>query len=163
MILKGLIDEDYSNYKKCSMFIAFPNCSLKCDKENDSNCCQNSALLKEPDIQISVDDICRRYMRNPLSHAIVIGGLEPFDSFYDLIRLIAGFRQWYDCKDDIVIYTGYTEQELENKILTLRREGLLLTPLLIKFGRFRPNQQSHHDDLLGVDLMNDEQYAKWVK
>lgn len=33
MNIKFLIDEDFLNYKKASMFIGFPNCSLKCDKD----------------------------------------------------------------------------------------------------------------------------------
>lgn len=161
MIVKGIVDEDYSNYKKCSMFIIFPYCSLKCDKENGNNFCQNSSLMQEPDIEISTDSICRRYLSNPLSKAMVLGGLEPFDSPDDVINLISTLRVKYCCNDDIVIYTGYTEKELSQNCQAFRTLNYY-NPIIIKFGRFRPNQKSHHDDLLGVDLMNDEQYAKMV-
>lgn len=31
--------------------------------------------------------------------------------------------------------------------------------VIVKFGRYRPNEKPHHDDVLGVDLANDEQHA----
>lgn len=161
MRVKGIVDEDFGNYKKCSMFIIFPTCNLKCDRENHNNYCQNSSLLKEKDIEISYQAICERYLANPLSHSLVLGGLEPFDSFDDLINLIITFRYTYQIHDDIVIYTGYTEQELQEEIAYMQFKHCL--PVIIKFGRFRPNQEFHHDDVLGVDLANSEQYAKWVK
>lgn len=160
MVIKGLVDEDYSNYKKCSMFIIFPYCSLKCDKENQTDLCQNSSLLKEPDILISAHAICARYMANPLSKALVIGGLEPFDSPKFLIDLIITFRVGFKCNDDIVIYTGYTEEELKND----HNYQILMsyTPLIIKFGRYRPNEEPHYDEVLGIQLANKEQYAKVI-
>jgi len=36
MIIKGLIDEDFVNYKKPSMTIMMPYCTFKCDKEYGS-------------------------------------------------------------------------------------------------------------------------------
>ena len=36
MIIKGLIDEDFINYKKPSMVIEFPYCNFKCDKTSMS-------------------------------------------------------------------------------------------------------------------------------
>lgn len=160
MKVKGIVDEDYSNYKKCSMFIIFPTCNLKCDKENHNNYCQNSSLMKEPDIDISYQAICERYINNPLSHSLVLGGLEPFDSFDDVVGLITTLRFTYHCDDDIVIYTGYTEEELTEQIAYLQFKHCL--PVIIKFGRYRPNQDSHYDEILGVDLCNDEQYAKQI-
>lgn len=161
MELRGIVDEDFSNYKKCSMFLIFPRCTLKCDKESGCSVCQNSSLLKEEIINVSIDDICKRYVSNPLSHSIVCGGLEPFDSFDDLVKLIRTLRFNYHCYDDVVIYTGYTEEELKSKLSYLKYKHCL--PLYIKFGRFRPNQSSHFDEILGVDLANDEQYCKKVE
>lgn len=161
MVVKGIIDEDCSNYKKCSMFIIFPRCSLKCDHENGNNYCQNSSLLKEPDIEISLNTICQRYLNNVLSHAIVLGGLEPFDSAADVLALVMLLRETYNCQDDIVIYSGYTEKELtRNRVF---QELQKYPNIIVKFGRFRPNEQPHYDDVLGVDLMNDDQYAKRLK
>ena len=158
--VKGIVDEDFSNYKKCSIFIIFPTCSLKCDKENGTSICQNSSLLKEPDIKISVYQLCRRYISNPLTSAVVIGGLEPFDTFEDLRFLISTLRNEFHCDDDIVVYTGYREDEIKDKIDCL--SNLHCMPLIIKFGRFKPNQESHLDEILGVNLANEEQYAKII-
>jgi hypothetical protein len=117
-------------------------------------------LLSEPNIEISYKAICERYLNNPLSHSLVLGGLEPFDSFSDVVGLVETLRHEYKCDDDIVIYTGYTEYEVQEKIDQLKEKDLL--PLLIKFGRFRPGQESHLDESLGVELANSEQYGKWV-
>ena len=54
MKIKGLIDEDWVNYKKPSMYIAFPRCSFKCDKECGRQVCQNSALANEKNIEIII-------------------------------------------------------------------------------------------------------------
>ena len=32
--------------------------------------------------------------------------------------------------------------------------------IIVKFGRFRPNQEPHYDEVLGVNLISDNQYAK---
>ena len=77
MKLKFLVDEDFVNYRKPSMFIGFPRCSFKCGAEN----CQNFCLAKEPDIEIDTDDVIARFMENPITEAVVLGGLEPFDSW----------------------------------------------------------------------------------
>jgi hypothetical protein len=34
--------------------------------------------------------------------------------------------------------------------------------IIIKFGRFRPGQEPHYDEVLGVKLASDNQYAKRV-
>ena len=154
MIIKNLIDEDFSNYKECAMFIGFPHCTFKCEK--DCGCigmCQNSQLMTSPDIDISCSNIVNRYIKNPLSRAIVFGGLEPFDDFEDLLTLVQFFRMETD--DDIVIYTGYYADEIIEQIRKLKR----YKNIVIKFGRFIPNQESRYDNVLGVNLASKNQYA----
>lgn len=158
MVIKGIKDEDFVNYRKPSMFIIFPNCSFKCDKENNCSLCQNSHLAQEPMIEISYNDLLLRYINNPLSKAIVCGGLEPFDSFEDLFNIIKIARGQYNIKDDIVIYTGYTENEIDSHIRW--HEIKKYHNIIIKYGRFRPNQEPHYDEVLGVNLVSDNQYAK---
>ena len=84
MKLKGLVDYDICNYRRPSMFLIFPYCSFKCDKECGKSICQNSALAHEPAVEIETAAIVRRYLDNPLTHAVVCGGLEPFDSKEEL-------------------------------------------------------------------------------
>ena len=156
MKLKGINDYDICNYKKPAMFLIFPYCSFKCDKECGVNVCQNSALAREPVIEIRVADIVHRYLDNPLTHAVVCGGLEPFDSAQDLILFITYFRM--HSKDPIIIYTGYKEEELTEQIKFLQN----FDNIIVKFGRFIPNSPHIYDAILGVELASDNQYAKHI-
>ena len=162
MIIKGLVDEDFVNYKKPSMYIAFPKCSFKCDREACCSICQNSNLANEPDIEISNIELVSRYLRNPITKAIVMSGLDPFDTPAMLYNLVEEFRKYTN--DDIVIYTGFKESELKN----LQAYRIFLNALqdfpniIIKFGRFIPNQEKHYDEVLGVDLASPNQYARRI-
>ena len=159
MILKQLVDEDFVNYKKPSMFLGFPNCSFKCEKECGVRCCQNSELALARSIEVPTHAIVDRFMNNPITSAIVCGGLEPFDSWESLQSLIMTLR--YRSDADIVIYTGYTESEIKDKLhwLSLYADD---GPIVVKFGRFVPNQQSHFDSVLGVNLASSNQYARRI-
>jgi hypothetical protein len=156
MVIKGLKDEDFTNYKKPSMFIIFPSCSFKCDKENGCNLCQNSHLAQEPEIYMPVLSMVARYKENPITKAIVCGGLEPFDSADNLANLVHAFRQ--HTNDDIVIYTGYEEWELLGN--PYYEKILEYGNIVIKYGRFRPDQTPHYDEVLGVKLASNNQYAR---
>lgn len=154
MKLKGLVDYDICNYKTPSMFLIFPNCSFKCDRECGRPICQNSALAREPVIEIDAAAIVQRYIDNPLTHAVVCGGLEPFDSKDDLYEFITLLRA--HSNDTIVIYTGYTEEELAAEVSTLQK----FESIIVKYGRFIPESPHIFDALLGVELASDNQYAK---
>jgi len=156
VILKNLVEEDFVNYKNAAMYLIFPNCTFKCDKENGKKLCQNGKLVKEPNIEIAVEDISCRYILNNITHAIVCGGLEPFDSWEDLQALIKEMR--FYTVDPIIIYSGYTEKELEDKIEVLKE----YENIIIKFGRYIPNKEPHMDRLLGVKLASPNQYAKRI-
>lgn len=156
MIVKDIIAEDFVNYKKPSMFIIMPYCSFKCDKECGENVCQNSSVASLPDIEVDIDELLMDYIRNPITDAVVFGGLEPFDSWEELIEFISVFRWVLD--DDIVIYTGYNKDEIQDKIDLLKQ----YENIIIKFGRFIPNQNSHYDDVLGVELASNNQYAEVI-
>lgn len=156
MIIKGLVEEDFVNYKKPSMFITFPTCSFKCEKDCGMRVCQNSALADAPNINIAVDDLVDRYLSNPITAAIVCGGMEPFESWYDLLHLIENLRTKTD--DDIVIYTGFKEEEISYAVDCLS----IFPNIIIKFGRFIPNQQPRYDEILEVNLASDNQYARRI-
>ena len=158
MIIKGIVEEDFVNYKKPSMFIIFPTCSFKCDKENGCLMCQNSSLAHDPSINYPIHFLIHRYLTNPITKAVVCGGLEPFDSPDDLLELITIFRE--KSEDDVVIYTGYTEEELQEN--NTYKAICRFSNIIIKFGRFRPGQEPHFDEVLGINLISDNQYAKRV-
>lgn len=166
MEIRGLIDEDIVNYKKASMYLVFPYCSFKCDKECGRCVCQNSPLLDAHIIDITPEEVCERYLKNSITSAIVCAGLEPFDSRFDLLTLVNCLRVKNNCDDDIVIYTGYTEEELNNPANTainFTYSNLLdYSNIIIKFGRYIPDMPARYDDILGVYLASDNQYAKKV-
>ena len=156
MKLLDVVDYDVVNYKKPSMFLIFPNCSLKCDRECGKEVCQNNKLLKMPKIDISADDISVKYKSFRLTKSIVCGGMEPFDSEDDLKSLLVSIRYQHFIDDDIVIYTGYTEDEVHEMFPWVFR----FKNIIIKFGRFIPDTPSRYDEILGVTLASSNQYAK---
>ena len=157
--LCGIIDEDFINYKEPSMVIEFPFCDLKCDKESGVAVCQNSPLLHQKTIEVSAETLFKRYKSNPITTAIVCQGLEPFDSWSELDELLWQFRIHESCFDTFVIYTGYNKEEIIDKIQYIQT---MYSNVIIKFGRFIPNNKKHFDEILGVYLSSDNQYAEWV-
>lgn len=151
MKIKFLNELDFVNYKLPSMFIGWPRCAGKCEG------CQNAALHSEPSIEVAPEEVIKRYLNNPMSEAATCGGLEPFDSWGELRDFIHLFRE--QTNDPIVIYTGYNEDEIQPQIEELKSYG----NVIVKFGRFFPNQPHHFDEVLGVELASPNQYAKELK
>ena len=159
MIIKGLRDEDFLQYKLPSMLVAFPSCTFKCEKEcNCKGMCQNGVLANSPNIEVSESDIVDRYLKNPISKALVCGGLEPFDSETSLLELMFRFRE--KSSDPIVIYTGYYKEEISEYIY--KSICKYIPNVIIKFGRYIPNQKPHYDEVLGIFLASDNQYAEKI-
>ena len=158
MKIRNLMDQDIVNYKKTSMFIATCYCDFKCCKQKnlDICICQNSPIASSKIINISNERLVKRYIKNKLTHAIVFGGLQPFKQFDQLLQFIKCFRQ--QIEDDIVIYTGYYESQLEQQIQKLKQYN----NIIIKFGRYIPCQEVHFDQILGVNLASNNQYAKKI-
>lgn len=159
MIVKMIQDEDFVNYKIPSMFISSKSCDWKCCRELGvgTEMCQNSIVSNQKNINISEADIYKRYINNNITSAIVIGGLEPMIQFDEVFDLISYFRK-NKCNDVFVLYTGYYKNEIPNEIERL----IDLKNIIIKFGRFIPNQCSHYDEILGVNLASDNQYAERI-
>lgn len=157
MKLKNIVATDFVNYKKPSMYLAFPFCTFKCEKECGIACCQNSPLATSPTLEISIPRILEIYKDNqPITKALLFCGLEPLDSFSDVVELISAFRKEYS--DDIVIYTGYNKEEISDKLQILKQ----FPNIIMKYGRFVPNDESRFDELLGVTLASKNQYAEYL-
>lgn len=159
MKICGLVDEDFVNYRKASMFIGCMYCDWKCCTEQnlDKSVCQNASLIKANILNMEIDRIFLRYVTNPITKAIVIGGLEPFLQYSEIYDLISYFRT-HECNDDVVIYTGYYKEEIQRQIKCLQ----LFKNIIVKFGRYIPNQERHFDDVLGVYLASENQYAERI-
>ena len=115
--------------------------------------CQNSPIATQKNHNFSDTRIVNRYLKNKLTSAIVIAGLEPLLQWDQLLSLIQEFRSKTD--DDIVIYTGYYPEEIKDKIQELKK----FKNIIVKFGRYIPGQEVHLDPVLGVNLANKQQYA----
>lgn len=158
MRLVNLIEESFTEYKKPHMLLGFPSCSFKCDREYGNKICQNSELARAEKIEIPVEDVVARYLSNDITKAIVLAGLEPFDSYHDVLSLLEELRSKNGCYDDVVIYTGYKPEELRDRFEKLA----YYKNVLVKFGRFVPGDKPHYDDALGIWLASDNQFARWV-
>ena len=159
MKLKNVVLEDFVNYKNPSMFLITSFCDFKCCHEGnfDESVCQNNPLVQQKTKDISLEYLYNSYINNPITKAIVVGGLEPFLQFKELYNLIKYFRD-NGCEDDFVIYTGYYKEEIASEIETLKE----FPNIVIKFGRYKPNEKEHYDEILGVKLASNNQYAERI-
>lgn len=159
MRLRGIVFEDFVNYKKPSLFLITMSCDWKCCKEAGIpiSVCQNSELMKSDVKEYSDESIYKAYSTNNISQAIVIGGLEPMLQLEELINLIKTFRG-NGCDDPIIIYTGFNKTEILYQVEQLK----MFKNIIIKFGRYVENSNPIYDDVLGVTLASDNQYAEKI-
>lgn len=150
--------EDFVNYKVPCMTIQMPYCTFKCDKEYGCTVCQNSELAHAELHDWTIESILSAYEANPIARAICFQGLEPFDSFNDLLRFVAICRQSYFINDEIIIYTGYKKYEIEDQLIQLKQ----FPNIIVKFGRYIPQQPPIYDEVLGVELASPNQYAERI-
>lgn len=158
MRVKTIVDEDFVNYKKPAMFIGTISCGGKCCIEGGFplSVCQNDGWRGNAPIDIRDRVIIERYLHNSISQAIVFGGLEPMEQSDELLTFIDTLRNQYKCNDDVVIYTGYTQAEISGIV---ERLASRFGNIIIKFGRYIPNIKSRFDEVLGVELASENQYA----
>lgn len=159
MRVKGIIEEDFVNYKTPSMFINTCFCDFKCCNElgMDIGVCQNSPLAQANIIEIADDVIYEHFVSNPITKSIVIGGMEPMMQIDEVTSLIKLFRK-NGCDAPFVIYTGYYPEEIGHELRTLKP----FCNIVVKFGRFVPDRPSRYDDVLGINLSSDNQFAKQI-
>lgn len=178
MKLINLIEEDFTNYKKPGMFLGFPFCSGKCNPKDALPICQNQQLHCAKLIDISAEEIITHYYNNPIPRCLIFGGLEPFDTFDDMVEVIDALHNCdsflpygikktntggYDTVHDseVIIYTGYYPWEIEKQLYKLAEHDPYEN-ILIKFGRYLPSYKPHHDRNLGVDLASDNQFSLYL-
>lgn len=159
MKVKSIIIEDFLNYKQPSMFIISSICNWKCciEQNLDISMCQNSSIAKQKTVDISPEIIYNMFIKNPITKAIVIGGLEPIDQINEVIQIIDYFRK-NNNNSPFVIYTGYYPYEIKNSLNRLKNYN----NIIVKFGRFIPNAKHRYDEILGIELVSDNQYAEVI-
>lgn len=119
--------------------------------------CQNAPLAQSENIDIPDQTIYEQFINNPITKAVVIGGMEPMIQINEVIDLINLFRnQGENCP--FIIYTGYYPNEIPEPLERLKQ----YKNIIVKFGRFVPNKKSRYDEVLGVTLASDNQYAKVI-
>lgn len=157
MRIKGIVEDDFTNYKVPSMFITSCFCDFKCCTESglDIGVCQNAPLVQADTREVPDETIYRHYTSNPISKSVVIGGMEPFLQFEEVKSLIELFRE-HDDHSDFVIYTGYYPDEISEQLELLKPLG----NIVVKFGRFVPNRPHRYDVVLGIELSSDNQFAE---
>ena len=160
MIIKTIVDEDFVNYKVPSMYIGTAFCGGKCCIEAGIpiSVCQNDGWRKAGNIELDDRIIIERYLSNGITHAICFAGLEPFEQFEEMLSLIAMLRNEYNCQDPVIIYTGYNKDEIQSQVERLKE----YPNIIVKFGRYRPNGKTHFDEVLGVNLVSENQYAEKI-
>lgn len=162
MRVKTIIDEDFVNYKKPSMFIGTISCGGKCCREANLplSVCQNDELHKQPNIFVPDDIIIKRYLLNDITKAFVIGGLEPFEQTDEVIHFVSTLRSSFGIDDDVVIYTGYYPYEKEAQQAKNVLSGY--KNIIIKWGRYVPDKPARFDEVLGISLVSDNQFAELI-
>lgn len=157
MRVNTIVDEDFINYQKPAMFIGTISCGGKCCIEGGFplSVCQNDGWRGCAPVNIKDKVIVKRYLQNKISHAIVLGGLEPLEQADEVVELIRTLREDFNCHDDVVIYTGYYPDEVTAILDELQK----FDNIVVKFGRYIPNIKSRFDEVLGVNLASDNQYA----
>lgn len=160
MRVKTVVMEDFTNYKKPSMFIGCISCNGKCCTEGGYplSVCINDQW-RDAEIQTIDDDyLITRYINNPITSAIVFGLLEPFEQFDELLNFVKSLRLTHNCNDEIIVFTGFSESEISDKIRILSQ----YKNIIVKFGRYVMGQEKHYDEVLGVYLASDNQFGKVI-
>lgn len=158
MVIKTIVEEDFVNYKIPSMYIGTAFCGGKCCIEAGIplSVCQNDEWREIATVDMDDEKIVERYLNNDITKSICFAGLEPFEQTEEMLCLIKKFREHTD--DMIVIYTGYYKEEILPEIEALKS----FPNIIIKFGRYIPNRESRYDEVLGVRLASDNQYAEQI-
>ena len=157
--LKGVVLEDFVNYKDPCMFLITCHCDWKCCIEANIpiSVCQNSSLVSSSIKEYSYQSLLNAYKANDITKAICFGGLEPVIQIDEIIGMIDYFRN-NGIKDTFIIYTGYNKAEIAEHVDRLKQ----YSNIIIKYGRYVPNDKEHIDNVIGVALASSNQCAERI-
>lgn len=157
MRIRGRITEDFVNYKQPGLFVPCCYCDFKCchDLDTDHSMCQNSAISEVEPMMVDNEAILDAFKESLIAKVVIFGGLEPIWQIDEIEELLALFRD-NGVNAPFVIYTGYNEDEVERFVERLLPYG----NIVVKYGRYIPDDDPHYDAVLGVMLASSNQYAK---
>ena len=115
--------------------------------------CQNSHLSSQETKEVYIKDLISDFDKNKLQDCVIFAGLEPMLQFEEIYNFIKEFR--INHKEDIVIYTGYDELEIKDKIDMLKQ----FKDIYLKVGRYIKDLPKIYDSVLKIDLISNNQYA----
>lgn len=149
MKLKAVERADFRSYKKPAMRLVLPD-----------YCYTDASGIKHfsKNADIDVFKLITSYVLDDVVKAVVFDGTEPFDSYEDIKYFIKKFREITD--DTIIIYSQYDECALEKQLEELSQ----YSNIIVKFGKMLcdSSRSMIYDDVLGVVLSSDNQYAKEI-
>lgn len=144
---------DFVNYKSCTYnILAGISCTFKCGKEF----CINNPLINQEIVITTNDKLIKDYLNQSIATSITFQGLEALDNLKQILWFIYYFRK--ESNDNIILWTGYTKEECEDLIFLIKKMGW--NNIIIKYGRYIPNRPSRYDEVLGINLVSDNQYAE---
>jgi len=153
MHLKQIIDESFGDFMECAMLLVTPYCNFKCVD------CQNKHLLQLETKNFPDEEILERFFKNPLTSAIIFGGLEPLDSILEVRKFIhlLGCKVYAEEleKPTVVIYTGYELREIDSDLYWsgLGPEMHQYNKCILKYGRYAPE---YDKDGKRIDIWNED-------
>ena len=152
-------DSDLINYSEPTFnILAGISCTFKCCP-NNPEICHNNPLCNQNPIRCEIPKLIERFNNQNLCKTITFQGLECLDNLKQILWFIYHFRKTNN--NTIIIWTGYTKDECED-LIYLIKEKMKWENIIIKYGRFIPDQQPHYDEVLGVELASDNQYAERI-
>ena len=140
--------EVYNDYKEVGILLASPVCHNNCKN------CQNSHLKNREPNTYCVEDLINEIKNNKFVKSVIFGGLDCFDSFDETLNFISKFREISN--EDIVLYTGKTENMLIDKLNILKK----YENIYVKFGEYLENSEKIFDEIGGIWLASSNQYFK---
>jgi len=153
MRLKQIIDESFGDFKQCSMLLVADKCTFKCEG------CQNKHLMLLETQEFPDEEILERFLNNPISEAIVIGGLEPFEQLSEVVHFISKATEM-KLSVPIVVYTGFDMEDYDLYWSGFEPAAKSYDgPVIVKFGRYIQGSKPYFNKDLGVTLISDNQYT----
>ena len=121
------------------------------------NCpgCFNQHLKDMPTLYSTAEGIIAEIKKNPFNEGIILGGLEwstyPVE-LYNLVRTASrnGLK--------VMIYTGMTEKEFDQKVGVVLLGAFINDDFYIKFGEYAVEQEPIDKVEFGVNLASSNQY-----